>query len=127
METKEFSAKAQHLVAACFSLWRAVFLADKEIKRSQVLAHARNFLAKMLVDNAITYPQDRTTRNWTFNYYMNNATNALVRLSGEWPEVEVVLNDRPKGTKGTTTPQRRWNRTQLAFETAVKYLKDALE
>ena len=67
MVTKEWFAKAQHLVAACFSLWRAAFLADKGVKRSEVQAHARTFLAKILVDNAITYPQDRSTRNWTFN------------------------------------------------------------
>jgi len=137
MVTPEWSAKAQHLVAACFSLWRAAFLADKGVKRSEVQAHARTFLAKMLVDNAITYPQDRSTRNWTFNYYMNNATNELVILSKDWPDIAAVLkkkaravaviNGKIKKIKLKTAPQRRWNKTQRAFETAVECLEKALQ
>jgi hypothetical protein len=127
IKTKELSTKAQHLVAACFSLWRAAFLADKATTRSEVQAAARTFLAKMLIDNAITYPQDRSTRNWTFNYYMNNATNELVQLSRDWPDIATVLNQRLGSNKSTTRPQRRWNRTELAFERALNCLKDALK
>lgn len=81
----------------------------------------------MLIDNAIAYAQDRSTRNWTFNYYMSNATNELVHLSKEWPNIADVLNKTYKNTKGTTAPQSRWNKTQLAFETAVNCLEEALE
>ena len=125
MVTPEWSAKAQHLVAACFSLWRAAFLADKGVQRSEVQAHARTFLAKMLVDNAITYPQDRSTRNWTFNYYMNNATNELLILSKDWPDIAALLKKRPKAV--ATAPQRRWNKTQRAFEKAVDCLEKDLQ
>lgn len=117
MKSRDFSPKAKHLVAACFSLWRGAFLADKTTTRSEVQADARTFLAKMLIDNAITYPQDRSTRNWTFNYYMNNATNELLRLSKSWPKIDATLNDRLGVPKDSTSPQRRWNRTQRAFET----------
>src|SRR3954465_12455575 len=47
---KEFLRKVQLLVAACFSLWRAAFLADKTGNRHAVLADARAFLGKMLTD-----------------------------------------------------------------------------
>lgn len=107
-------------------MWRAAFLADKANTRSEVQADARTFLGKMLIDNAITYPQDRSTRNWTFNYYMNTATSELLQLSKDWPDIAAVLNDKLKAVKGTTIPQRRWNRTQRAFETAVESLDDAL-
>jgi hypothetical protein len=81
LKSSGLSRKAQSLVAACFSLWRAAFLADKTGKRNAVFEDSRSFLAKMLVDNAITYPQDRGAREFTFNYYMTNATEALLRFS----------------------------------------------
>lgn len=126
IKRREFSSKAQGLVSVCFSLWRAAFLADKGTTRSEVLADARSFLGKMLVDNAITYPQDRNARGWTFNYYMNNATNELARLSEVWNQINVVLNEKLAKAAGLTPPQRRWNRTQKAFETAVDALACAL-
>lgn len=71
VRSKGFSTTSQRMVAVCFSLWRAAFLSDKTGKRSAVVDDAKTFLGKMLTDNAITYPQDRST--WTFNYYMVNA------------------------------------------------------
>ena len=81
MKGTELSRTAQRLVAVCFSLWRAAFLADKTGSRDAVFEDARTFLGKMLIDNAITYPQDRSAREWTFNYYMGNAKDGLVALS----------------------------------------------
>jgi hypothetical protein len=84
MKSSDLSMVAQNLVAVCFSLWRAAFLADKTGTRHAVLQDARTFLGKMLTDNAITYPQDRSAREWTFNYYMNNAKDCLMHLSDRW-------------------------------------------
>jgi hypothetical protein len=122
MKSKEFSLIAQNLVAACFSLWRAAFLADKTGKRHAVFEDARNFLGKMLVDNAITYPQDRSAREWTFNYYMNNAKDCLLHLSKKWEAIETVLSLEKRVVKKTTTSQRRWDRHHKAFEFAVRCL-----
>jgi hypothetical protein len=120
-------AKAQHLASACFSLWRAAFLADRQTKKAETLADAVAFLGKMLIDNAINYPQDRSTRNWTFNFYMSTATSMLLQLSRDWPDVAEVLNAKRKVPKGSTAPQRRWDRTHEAFEKAIDCLADALE
>jgi hypothetical protein len=127
MKSKELSPTSQHLVAVCFSLWRAAFLADKTGKRHAVFEDARTFLGKMLIDNAITYPQDRSAREWTFNYYMTNAKDGLLHLSKSWQIVQSVLSEKQKVIKGTTAPQRRWNRHQRAFETAVACLRRDLE
>jgi hypothetical protein len=127
MKSKELSPTSQNLVAVCFSLWRAAFLADKTGTRHAVFEHARKFLGKMLIDNAITYPQDRSAREWTFNYYMNNAKDGLLHLSTNWPIVASILSEKKAVVRGTTAPQRRWNRHQQAFETAAACLKRDLE
>ena len=75
---KPLSIKAQVLTAVCFSLWRAAFLADKTGTHDATIDDAYAFLGKMLTDNAITYPQDRASREWTFNYYMEAAKNSLL-------------------------------------------------
>jgi hypothetical protein len=61
-KTPAFNQVGQTSVAVTFSLWRAAFLADKTGKRVATFEDARAFLGKMLTDNAITYPQDRSAR-----------------------------------------------------------------
>jgi hypothetical protein len=118
-KSQAFRAHSQTLVAVGFSLWRAAFLADKTGDREAVFADARTFLAKLLTDNAINYPQDRGSREWTFNYYMTNANDALLKLADRWGNVTAVLSKHEKVTKGTTNSRRRWNRHQNAFEAAL--------
>lgn len=122
----DFRAHSQNLVSVGFSLWRAAFLADKTGQREAVFADARAFLAQLLTNNAINYPQDRAAREWTFNYYMTNAKNALLELSSKWDEVATVLSKYERVTKGTTNSRRRWNRHQNAFETALDVYEAAL-
>jgi hypothetical protein len=76
----------------------------------------------MLTDNAIGYPQDRSAREWTFNYYMNNARDGLLNLPDRWSEVKSVLSAPKRVRKGTSAPERRWDRHQRAFEIAVAAL-----
>jgi hypothetical protein len=95
-KSQTFRAHSQTLVAVGFSLWRAAFLADKTGDREAVFADARIFLAKLLTDNAINYPQDRGSREWTFNYYMTNANDALLKLAGRWSNVTAVLSKYEK-------------------------------
>jgi hypothetical protein len=103
------SADVQDLAAVAFSLWRAVFLADRSGKTEAKLADAEYFLGKMLTDNAIAFTQDRTAREWTFNYYIDNAWYRLNNL------------DRKKlaPPKGERTPQKRWEYLQAALDKAV--------
>ncbi len=136
LKSAALARKAQSLVAACFSLWRAAFLADKTGLRKAVFDDARAFLGKMLVDNAITYPQDRGAREFTFNYYMTNATEALLRFSEQhWPQIDEFLNTKWAALKkrklvsafATTLPQRRWDKVEYAFEVAINCPKAHLE
>lgn len=114
-----YRAHSQTLVAVGFSLWRAAFLADKSGQREAVFADAKAFLAQLLTNNAINYPQDRASREWTFNYYVTAANDGLLRLSARWSDITSVLSKHEAVTKGTTNSRRRWNRHQNAFETAL--------
>jgi hypothetical protein len=108
------AGKAQELTAVAFSLWRAVFLADRTGQFEAKLKDAEEFLAKMITDNAIGFAQDRSTREWTFNYYITNARLWLKAYGCD----EKVL--RPP--KGERTPRKRWDCLQLVFEQEVDRL-----
>lgn len=69
----EASALLQLLLGTGFSLWRAVFLADRERDEKNIESNAKDFLLLLIKDNAINYPQDIKTRAWSSGYYVNNA------------------------------------------------------
>jgi hypothetical protein len=64
---------ADDLIASAFSLWRAVFLAEVERDWTSVNKGQRDFLAKVIADNAISYADDKSTRAWSVAYYLDNA------------------------------------------------------
>jgi hypothetical protein len=61
------------LVAVGFSLWRAVFLADRSGDLDARVDHTRAFLKRLVGDNAIAYPQDKEANSWSFGYYITAA------------------------------------------------------
>jgi hypothetical protein len=61
------------LIASAFSLWRAVFLAEIDRDWNSVRKGQRDFLAKVIADNAISYADDKSTRAWSVAYYLDNA------------------------------------------------------
>ena len=63
----------QMLVAIGFALWRAAFLADGDRSPLTIDEKATNFLETLIRDNAIGYAQDRTNKEWTIGYYLNDA------------------------------------------------------
>jgi hypothetical protein len=115
--TKKWASAAQELLSVSFSLWRAAFLADKTATRSAVFSHAKDFLEKIIEDNAISYVQDRKCNEWTFNYYTRNARAALESLNKHWPK------QVPAYTRGARTPTERWRYCQDLLDAAVKNFK----
>lgn len=63
----------QLLVGAGFSLWRAAFLANERRSWEYNAQHAKDFLLKVIKDNAITYTQEQQTSEWAVGYYLNSA------------------------------------------------------
>jgi len=92
-----FSVQAQELLAIAFSLWRAVFLADRKGKAELKADHAEQFLRKMLVDNAISFAQDRSWKEWAFNYYMGDARLRLGDLERFWEDMKPKNLQPPEG------------------------------
>lgn len=68
-------------VGASFSLWRAAFLTDATRDWPQILRNAKAMLQQVIEDNAVTYPHDKATREWTVGFYLNNARYRLNRIS----------------------------------------------
>lgn len=124
----EYAKKSHNLVAACFSLWRAAFLADKTGVRKDAFKDARDFLLKVLVDNAISYSSDKSSREWTFNYYTNAARDCLLNLVDYRDKINPVLSQWPvrKGRKMATS-QATWERFQAGLEVAIDCLEAELK
>ncbi len=117
---EELHYRAQDLVAVSFSLWRAVFLADRTGVKEFKDEDAEKFLAKMLTDNAITYTQDRNTREWSCNYYLGNARHRLETAAKRWPSIE-----RHLGKHGSA--RTRWDALQAGFTEGVAHLAAELK
>ncbi|MBA2933047.1 hypothetical protein HZF05_02945 [Sphingomonas sp. CGMCC 1.13654] len=101
--TQDRSAAAQELISVAFSLWRAAFLADKTGKREQVFAHGVSFLERIVEDNAIAYSQDKSSREWTFNYYTKNARYSLEYIHKRFPDFTIEYKIMAK-----RKPKERW-------------------
>jgi hypothetical protein len=109
-QLKGHNKTLQELAGVAFSLWRAVFLGDRDGTIEAKNFDAKEFLGKMLTDNTIGFAQDRDCREWTFNYYLYNA---LLRLK-ELGETDL----RPP--KGSKSAQNRWEKLHAAFDKQVE-------
>jgi hypothetical protein len=103
---------AQRLVSVSFSLWRAAFLTDRN-EDDDGLAHAKDFLERLVVDNAINYPQDRSARDWSWGYYMTNAYLQLHEIQTDW---QIVLLEPPIPPTGL---RPRWDYLQEGLSKAI--------
>ncbi|MDP2331841.1 MAG: hypothetical protein Q8M19_14215 [Reyranella sp.] len=70
------------LIAAAFSLWRAVFLAEEPRTDSSRRNAQRNFLSTVVSTNAITFGDDKRASAWTVGYYMSTASNRIFSAAG---------------------------------------------
>jgi hypothetical protein len=120
-KSRKYSRAAQALIAISFSLWRAVFLADKTGKRANVFAQGKEFLERVIEDNAISYIQDKNAREWTFNYYTRNARSWLEELAMHWP------SQVPKYQREQRGPKDRWDYCQDLLSKAVSNFEDHLD
>jgi hypothetical protein len=69
------------LVGTIFSLWRAVFLIRTERSFREEVLHADALLGILIETNAVGFPQDVATAQWTAGYYVNNAALRLFSIS----------------------------------------------
>jgi hypothetical protein len=111
---------AQALVGVTFSLWRAVFLTDRQDTLDGTITDARAFLGRLIIDNAINYPQDRSLRDWSFTYYLSNARYRLRGISLILPEVVPATQVAPPHVPDDANKsQFLWEYYQSALTEAV--------
>jgi hypothetical protein len=118
----KLSSAAVPLTAICFSLWRAVFLADRVDGHENRVGDAFSFLKALISDNSITYAQDKNSREWTFYYYVNNARFRLKGLSDQRPEVLPNFNV-PPGLESL----KLWEHCQKTLDLAIGNLSNLLQ
>lgn len=106
------------LAAVSFSLWRAVFLADRTRDASVKNQQSISFIDTMIATNSITFSDDRNCKEWTFVYYIENASARLQRLAEDRPRMRLDVF-APRGGKST----EQWDRLQKAFSNAVTYFE----
>lgn len=116
---RKYSITAQALAGVAFSLWRSVFLADKTGDKGASLGDATQFLKTLISDNAINYPQDRKAKEWTFNYYILNASVRLNNVADDWKYP--FSRSRKKAAKD------RWDYWQGELEKAIERFSQELE
>lgn len=117
------------LIAAAFSLWRAVFLTE-QLRTDQSRREAqRQFLATVVSTNAITFGDDRRNSPWSLGFYLTNAqqrlSHAAVMVNHIQPGVgqrainHIVLN------KGHTAQLIRddWEGLHAALRTCFNVLR----
>lgn len=61
------------LVGAAFSLWRAAFLCDTRRTTAREAEGALVLLDKVIEENIVGFPTERTSKEWMGGYYLNNA------------------------------------------------------
>jgi hypothetical protein len=114
----DFGFEARTLVSVAFSLWRAVFLAERNSEIELKNKSAKLFLSKMLETNAITFAQDFDSRDWSFVYYVQVAQLFLLRLRDN-RKSPIELSTRV-GTK-------KWDQLQRLFDEEIDWLEHQLK
>lgn len=120
-KTRQLSFIAQELISVSFSLWRAVFLAEKTGKRSAVFDDGFKFLERVIEDNSIAYAQDKAMREWSFNYYTRAARFSLEYMNKLRPGIA------PQYIKSTMRPKERWEYCQGLLEQAIVEFRRLME
>lgn len=118
-----------HLIAAGFSLWRAVFLSESDRDFVSIHKSQEKFLESVLTNNAITYTDDKINRAWTVSYYLENAKH---RLAAAMYLAEEYLKDkslnkvmpllRLKGERDVALTRYEWECVHAAMRLILKIL-----
>jgi hypothetical protein len=122
------------LVGAGFSLWRAAFQSDIARGWPDILNRADELLRELLVTNAALFTFERTVRDWTFGYYLNNALQRLAEVRQKLGDENLTdtltrFDDLHRhGLIGLTIkPTESWSIGQAALRELVHTLRERLD
>jgi hypothetical protein len=123
-ENKKLSRSRRHrafahcLLGICFSLWRAVFLANLKQDKGALLKDATSFLRELIETNNISFQTDVRNKEWSFRYYVQNARDRLKYLNASFSHKKLSF-DLPGESVGKT-PQEWWEAHQDSLDDAIK-------
>jgi hypothetical protein len=120
VKRRPLAPQARLLIGVSFSLWRAAFLSDKTSLLSDGDKDAEWFLGELIVPNAIAFVEGKKAKEWTFNYYAENARFRLEMYAQNY------LDDVILGPLLAMNPKDEWERLHDAFEKAVKHFGQQL-
>jgi hypothetical protein len=83
-----------HLIAAAFSLWRAVFLSETDREMAEIYKSQKAFLATVVSTNAITFQDDYKNRAWTVGYYLEAAQYRLDTAAAQLDNNDNKLHEK---------------------------------
>jgi hypothetical protein len=117
------------LIAAAFSLWRAVFLAESNREWTSIHKGQEDFLSSVITNNAINYTDDKRNRAWTVSYYLENAKYRLKSAhhnASHHMNHETLSNVLPllavKGTEKASLTRYEWESVHMALRIMLKIL-----
>jgi hypothetical protein len=118
-----------HLIAAGFSLWRAVFLSESDRDFVAIHKSQEKFLESVLTNNAITYTDDKNNRAWTVSYYLENAKHRLAAAEalaehylGDTQRDRIMPLLRLKGERDVRLTRYEWECVHSAMRIILKIL-----
>jgi hypothetical protein len=123
-----------HCIAAAFSLWRAVFLAEIVRDYDNIEKAQEDFLASVISTNAITFGDDRRNSAWTVSFYLENAKHRLLHalhiikhhVAGpNVEELERLLMLR--GTNDVSHTRYEWEAIHCALRKVIKVIDPTSE
>lgn len=109
------------LVGAGFSLWRAVFTAEKKLDEQINHKAARDFLQNVIRTNAVGFQQEQNS--WSYGYYLNNARFRLIEAHSylsalQRRQLQHDIDQLKKELRGTALyidPSRNYECSHRAF------------
>jgi hypothetical protein len=117
------------LIAAAFSLWRAVFLAENIRTPESIHKSQEDFLASVIATNTIGFSDDKRNSAWTVSFYLENAKHRVAaahqvaahHMKNKSLE-QVLPRIRLKGTNDVGLTRYEWESIHMALRIILKVL-----
>ncbi len=114
-EEKDEWYPLNRMIGAAFSLWRSAFLTQASSNRQKIYDHTKEFVGKLLAQNAISFADDHKMCELTIVYYNANARYRIERLMDrnstlveKYLSVRAIEEMKIKGTADTLEEKEHW-------------------
>jgi hypothetical protein len=105
------------------------FLAETLRRPEEIRQSQEKFLEKVITDNSITFSDDKLSRHWTVEYYLENAKLRLgrsIEMCDHYKETkfhgELLPFLRLRGTHGIDLTEHEWECAHYVLRSILKIL-----